>query len=106
MSIHPCSKRKKKTKPEETKYIEQGNKPVKPEVVADGIINSLYSWRFFIPSDLDSFLASNIALGFSPASFREHLGHFFLGPLLRFGALFERRKHRQAVMDYHKSKKE
>jgi len=101
----PMFEEEEKTKPEETKKLEHGKTPAKPEAVASGIIDSLNSWRFFIPSCTDGWLVSIVSGGFSPASFREILLQFFVSPVLRIVSLTEMRKYRQAVVDYHKSKK-
>jgi len=95
-----------KQKPEETKILEHGKTPAKPEAVANGIIKSLSSWRFLIPSDMDSFMVSNVSAGFGPACFSELVLQFFLSPILRVVAMTEIKKYRQAVVNHHKQKKE
>jgi len=95
-----------KQKPEETKKLENGKTPAKPESVADGIIKSLSSWRFLIPSDTDSFLVSIVAAGFGPACFSELVVQFFLSPIVRVVSMTEMKKYRKAVVDHHKQKKD
>jgi len=69
----PMFEEEEKTKPPETKAIEQGQKPVPPKQVSDDIIKALENYRFIIPTGTDSWLVSNISAGFGPASFFEFL---------------------------------
>jgi 3-dehydrosphinganine reductase len=96
----PMFEEEEKLKPPETKKLEQGKIPSKPDAVACDIIKSLSSWRFLIPSDLDSFLVSIVSAGFGPASFSELLLQFFGSPFLRIAAMTEMKKYRQTVKDH------
>jgi len=100
----PMFAEEQKIKPEETKILEEGQKPISPDVVADYIIQSFDRWRFLIFSDMDSFFVTSLCGGFAPASFIELLSQFFLSPILRLVAMTERRKYRQTIIKHHLKK--
>jgi 3-dehydrosphinganine reductase len=85
----PMYKEEEKIKPPETKALEGEHSVASAEDIALSIIDSLKSYKFFIPYGMDGTLVSWVAgSGFSPGSFREVLCQVFFGGILRIVSMF------------------
>jgi len=85
----PMYQEEEKIKPPETKALEGAHAIATPEEIALSIINTLKSYKFFIPFGMDSTLVSWVAgSGFSPGSFGEILMQVLMGSVLRIVAIF------------------